>query len=701
MIMDRGYDPVIVFSFSKRECEGYASQMSKLDFNSEDEKELVDAVYANAIDSLSEEDRALPQITTMLPLLRRGIGIHHSGLLPILKEIIEILFQEGLLKALFATETFSIGLNMPAKTVVFTAARKFDGVSMRYVRSGEYIQMSGRAGRRGLDDRGIVILMLDEKLETDTTKEMIKGAPDELNSAFHVSYNMLLNMLRLEFADPEFMLLASFHQFQNEKSLPQLEAQLEALTAAKAALVVPDEANHESYYNLRKQITKLRAGLRDIINEPKYIVPFLKPGRLARVRVDSETDFGWGIIVSHYTRKASSKVTDDKGSLAAGAVTSHVVDMILGCDAGDGTAPAFALAPTPPAPGSKPHPRIVPVLVSLLDGVSSLRVRLPDSLSSDSDIAATFGKVGEALRRFDGAIPLLDPIENLNIKSKDFVKKLKKLESLALRLHSHPLLAGASASGGGDESTAATPLPPSKLVQLALASDPGLPDSFQIFEQRKRLEEQAELVRAGIRESSHLALKEDMKKMQRVLRRLGHLSTDNVIELKGRVAVEINAGDELVLTEMMFDGLFSTLTPAEVAGILSCFVFQGKSKEQVKIQPNVTKVLNKMKIITRRIGQVKIDCKLEVDLEEYVESFPPHVLPAVMAWADGKSFAEVMKLTDVFEGSIIRAMRRLDELLRQLGDAAKSIGDADLETKFGQASAAIKRDIVFAASLYL
>lgn len=86
-----------------------------------------------AIGSLSVDDRQLPQIGNILPLLKRGTGIHHSGLLPILKEVIELLFQEGLIKVLFATETFSIGLNMPAKTVVFTSVRKFDGKDMRWV----------------------------------------------------------------------------------------------------------------------------------------------------------------------------------------------------------------------------------------------------------------------------------------------------------------------------------------------------------------------------------------------------------------------------------------------------------------------------------------------------------------------------------------------------------------------------------------
>ena len=96
-----------------------------------------------------------------LEFLQQGIGIHHGGLLPIIKEVTEILFQEGKIKILFSTETFSMGLNMPARTVVFTNVRKFDGETFRWIGGGEYIQMSGRAGRRGIDDKGIWILIVD------------------------------------------------------------------------------------------------------------------------------------------------------------------------------------------------------------------------------------------------------------------------------------------------------------------------------------------------------------------------------------------------------------------------------------------------------------------------------------------------------------------------------------------------------------
>jgi ATP-dependent RNA helicase DOB1 len=137
--------------------------------------------------------------------------------------VIEILFQESLLKVLFATETFSIGLNMPAKTVVFTSVRKFDGMDTRWLSSGEYIQMSGRAGRRGLDTRGIVILMLDEKMEPAIAKGMLNGEANALDSAFYLTYSMILNMIRVEGAVPEMILEKSFYQFQTCAKIPELE----------------------------------------------------------------------------------------------------------------------------------------------------------------------------------------------------------------------------------------------------------------------------------------------------------------------------------------------------------------------------------------------------------------------------------------------------------------------------------------------
>lgn len=112
MVMERNYEPIIVFSFNRRECEQYAVGMHKLDFNDEQEKTMVEAVFNNAIEVLSPEERKLPQIVNTIPLLRRGIGIHHSGLLPLIKETIELLFQEGLIKVLGAEHASACGFDL-------------------------------------------------------------------------------------------------------------------------------------------------------------------------------------------------------------------------------------------------------------------------------------------------------------------------------------------------------------------------------------------------------------------------------------------------------------------------------------------------------------------------------------------------------------------------------------------------------------
>jgi ATP-dependent RNA helicase DOB1 len=324
MIMAKNYNPVIVFSFNKRECEALALQISKFEFNETEEKETVKNVFNNAIGGLAESDRKLDQIANILPLLEKGIGIHHGGLLPILKEVIEILFQEGLIKVLFATETFSIGLNMPAKTVVFTSVRKFDGKDFRNLSSGEYIQMSGRAGRRGKDDRGIVIMMTDEKLEPATARSMVKGEADPLNSAFHLGYNMVLNLMRVEGISPEYMLERSFFQFQNSANIPKLQLgncrflelisiislnllylELKRAEEDKASIHVPEEEAISEYYEIRHQLDDLTKDSVDVITHPSYSLPFLQPGRLVKVKSDDK-DFGWGVVITYQKKNVQA-----------------------------------------------------------------------------------------------------------------------------------------------------------------------------------------------------------------------------------------------------------------------------------------------------------------------------------------------------------------------------------------------------------
>lgn len=175
-LRDRDLLPVVVFTFSKKKCEQAAHSLRHINLTTSAEKAQIHMFIRSAVARLQPADRVLPQVLDLTDLLSRGIGVHHGGLLPILKEIIEILFGRGLCRVLFATETFAMGVNMPAKTVVFNGTRKHDGNAFRDLLPGEYTQMAGRAGRRGLDKTGQVIITCWEDLpDSAALSHMLTG----------------------------------------------------------------------------------------------------------------------------------------------------------------------------------------------------------------------------------------------------------------------------------------------------------------------------------------------------------------------------------------------------------------------------------------------------------------------------------------------------------------------------------------------
>lgn len=189
--------PAIFFVFSRDGCERLASKVTGTFLDSSDAATVAhiwDFHLSRYKDSLEKS----PQHNTLRTLAMRGIAFHHSGILPFLKEILEILFSKCLVKVLFATETFAVGINMPTKTVVFTALEKYsDG--MRALTSSEYIQMAGRAGRRGKDDRGLVIyLPQKEAVPLSTIRGILNGRAASFVSRMNFHYDFVLKLLNLQ-----------------------------------------------------------------------------------------------------------------------------------------------------------------------------------------------------------------------------------------------------------------------------------------------------------------------------------------------------------------------------------------------------------------------------------------------------------------------------------------------------------------------
>ena len=191
--------PAICFVFSRKNVEICAKEIGISLFDSES---TIPATIAKECQQILmklpnyKEYLNLPEYVFMTSLLKKGIAIHHSGIMPILREMVELLFAKGYIKLLFATETFAVGINMPTKTVIFSSFEKFDGSNMRLLLPHEYTQMAGRAGRRGIDTIGHVIHCnnLFDMPYANEYKMLLNGNPQSLTSKFKVSYNLILNL---------------------------------------------------------------------------------------------------------------------------------------------------------------------------------------------------------------------------------------------------------------------------------------------------------------------------------------------------------------------------------------------------------------------------------------------------------------------------------------------------------------------------
>ncbi|KAJ5907826.1 hypothetical protein N7495_000508 [Penicillium taxi] len=676
LMITKNHDPLIVFSFSKRDCEKHAVELRGMSFNDDSEKEQVSKVFDHALEMLSPEDRKLPQVGNILPLLRRGIGVHHSGLLPILKEIIEILFQEHLIKVLFATETFSIGLNMPAKTVIFTNVRKWDGSGERWLTSSEFIQMSGRAGRRGLDDRGIVIMMVGVEMDPKVAKEILRGEQDSLNSAFHLGYNMVLNLMRVEVISPEYMLEKCFKHFQETASVSALEIEYQELSAKKDDIKIVDEGLVREYYDYRKQLDKYRADIRSVITHPNFCLQFLQIGRLVHIK-HKDQDFGWGMVVRAHERKISNKYK--KANLNTEESESQwFVDVLLelahGPDIGTKTHQEMPPGLQPSKEGENGRVELVPVMLSCIENISGIRIQPPSTNFVPSSAREDAFKVLLVARnRFPDGFPVLDPIQHMNITDPGFKDTIRKTEILE-----------------------------SKLFQSPLINREDLPQLYDQYVSKINLGDEMKTIKKKISDVSAMLEHAELKNRKRVLRRLGFINDADVIQLKGRVACEISAGDELMLSELLFRGFFNTLTPEVTAAVLSVFVFEEQVKQADPINnEQLSKPLKEIQLRAREIAKVSQECKMDLNEQAYVEGFHWELMEVVFEWANGKSFLEICQMTQVFEGSLIRVFRRLEECMRQMAQASKVMGSDELESKFETALGKVRRDIVSAQSLYL
>ncbi|KAJ6251246.1 exosome RNA helicase mtr4 [Anaeramoeba flamelloides] len=723
ILMRKNFGPVIVFSFARKECEAKSILFQNDNFNTEEQSNLVELIFKNAIELLDEKDQKLPQIQLILPILKRGIGIHHSGLLPIIKEVIEILFQEGLIKVLFATETFSMGLNMPAKTVVFNGIRKFDGTCMRSVDSGEFIQMSGRAGRRGLDKSGNVILMVDNHTEPKYLRTLFNGKAKRLNSSFKLGYNMLLKLLRFEDVDLDHIMSRSFWQFQNEKKLPLLNEQCEELEKKIADMQIPNEDQFKNYLETKKQINLIKNKMKYIQNKPLYVLPFLTEGRLIKFKYRDSVE--WGFVINFFekrnrfsnnfnkNKKDQSGKEGNENDLLSKNANQIFVEILIpqknkinandpnnkkkdGNGNGNGNGKENEeenendeKKENGNEDGNKNKsvkrggynkerrdvsiPTKDRILCSNILEISTIIMKINLNYRTKKNERRFKDAIEKIKQKYQEDIPILDSIEDLKINDQNFIKYYKQVQILNKILKKHEELTKTEQFGS----------------------------QLELFQEKQKLNDQLKEIQESIRESENIVMKDQLSNMKKVMKRLGYVNENGLIQTKGRIACEISTGDELLLTELIFSGIFKELDTHQIAAIASCFVEPPRSHEEINLIEKLQKPYEKISEMIEFLGQVFLECRLIENIQKYKEKFSPSLMNIVHAWTNGASFLDISQMTESFEGDCVRSFRRLEELLKQLSVAAKNIGNSELERKFSEATTLMKRDIVFASSLYL
>lgn len=230
--------PCIYFVFGRKRAEYLASELYNYNFLTKVEQAQILSLYDDLCGrfDLAHEKSA----RSMVPLIERGIAFHHAGMLPTLKEVIERLFTSRLLKVIFTTETFALGINMPSRSVIFDELRKFYGSYIRNLKTRDFYQMAGRAGRRGIDKEGFVYTRVNlHRIRIDEVRRIIYGKPEDVRSQFNASYATILNLYD-KYKESLFEIYPlSFHYFQTKK-----HQQKEAMRLMNAKLKLLKELSH-------------------------------------------------------------------------------------------------------------------------------------------------------------------------------------------------------------------------------------------------------------------------------------------------------------------------------------------------------------------------------------------------------------------------------------------------------------------------
>ena len=340
---DEGLLPAIYFIFSRNACDEAAASCLKqgVKFTTPDERDRIRGIIAERLDDLDEDDLDVLGYPQFVAQLEAGIAAHHAGMVPPFKETVEACFVAGLVKVVFATETLAVGINMPARSVVIEKLSKFTGEHHEFLTAGEFTQLTGRAGRRGLDDRGHAVVLWNPFVHFDQVAALASSRTFRLTSSFRPTYNMAVNLVRsYSSEEARHLLNLSFAQYQADRDVVRIEARLDQRAAQLQELRAEAESPFGDIHEYRVRVAGATPGRNE--GSIERALASLRPGDV--VNVAKGKVVGRAAVLSAANRSGGVKVT---------VVTARRATLTL--SARDFAAPPVVLGavelPLPYAPG--------------------------------------------------------------------------------------------------------------------------------------------------------------------------------------------------------------------------------------------------------------------------------------------------------------------------------------------------------------
>ena len=645
--------PAIVFVFSRAGCEQAVHQVvsAGVDLTTEAEAARIREVIERRTADIPAGDLGVLGFHFWAHALERGVAAHHAGLLPVFKETVEELFSAGLVKVVYATETLALGINMPARTVVLESLRKWNGSAHVTLSPGEYTQLTGRAGRRGIDVEGHAVVLAADDVEPATVSSLASRRTYPLVSAFRPTYNMAVNLLeRMPRMRVREVLEQSFAQFQADRGVVELAAQARRKRRSLEGLekdMTCRLGDFREYASLRQAIADAEADL----SRDKSAARRSETGR-------TMSSLGRGdVIVFRKGRRRRHGIVLEVGADRTGTPTITVlgedsrVASLTPDTAPDGVMRVGALRVADSVDPHRPRDR------------DRLVQRLVDALRSgdlERGTKRTRTRSSRAQARRDSAV--------------------ENLERLRHEMRSHPC-----------------------------HGCPDREEHARVGRKWSRAKTDAERLQQRI-ETRTGTIARLFDAVCQVLLELGYLrpvdrghpERELRVTGAGKVLARIYAERDLLIAECLRTGVFEDLSASELAGALSACVYEPRLSAQsigLPVAPGsrLGQCLRAQLGVSHRIHDLESLARIEAS-----SGAEPALAGSVQAWCDGAQLADILDATELTAGDFVRWCKQLLDVVGQIAslspppDATPEQARAvtDLSMRAAEASLDLNRGVV-------